>query len=75
MATEVYNWVQKYDADLDNRQVSKKKKKKNTNWSTSTGVFTASGDVAHVSHSFGCHSFRDSTKPKKSFYEAQIYHD
>ena len=23
MATEVYNWVQKYDADLDNRQVSK----------------------------------------------------
>ena len=23
MATEVYNWVQKYDADLETRQVSK----------------------------------------------------
>jgi len=27
MATEVYNWVQKYDANLDNRQVSDEKKK------------------------------------------------
>ena len=26
MATEVYNWVQKYDADLDNRQVSDENK-------------------------------------------------
>jgi len=32
MATEVYNWVQKYDADLDGRQVRKPSHKQPTEW-------------------------------------------
>ena len=37
MATEVYNWVQKYDADLDDRQV------RGGHPGNQTGMVSASG--------------------------------
>ena len=37
MATEVYNWVQKYDADLDGRQVRKQSHQQ------PNGIMSASG--------------------------------